>query len=166
VRPFQRQLLTDGDMAGFGRQRRRDERGAEAAAARKTGTQVSTSHAGWFAALHLCLQFWSCTFASLAISLSLLPDWERTLWAVAAPGSGEGGAAPHSREFIYTAATSQEGSRDQCVWLPQAAFKARSVRYRGGTPLSILSIKEPYSRTLHVGQGFNGPYPQRYSLAS
>ena len=50
------QLVTVGDMAGFGRQRRRDERGAEVAATRKTGTRVSTSHAGWFAALHICAE--------------------------------------------------------------------------------------------------------------
>jgi len=146
VKLFQRQLLTDGDMAGFGRQRRRDERGAEVAAARKTGTQVSTSHAGWFAALHLCLQFWSCTFASLAIFLSLLPDWEQTLWAVAAPGSGEGGAAPHSRKFIYTADHRRAAAIDACGCRRQPS-KPGVFDTRGGHLCLFCLLKNPPRRT-------------------
>jgi len=83
------------------------------------------------------------------LALSLSADWKHTSWAVAAPASDEGGAAPHSREFIYKAATSQEGIPAHYLWLPQAVFSARGVRYpRGGGEGGGTSVYLVYQTTI------------------
>ncbi len=162
------QLVTVGDMAGFGRQRRRDERGAEVAATRKTGTRVSTSHAGWFAALHICAE--RHAYSSGAALLRAWP-FSFLFCRIANRPLGCGGAgkrrgrrsAPQPKVHIYSCTGGQPRSMRVAA---AGSLQSQECSIPGGTHLSTMTIKEPYSRTLHVGQGFYGPYQKRYSLAS